>query len=317
MVGSYPKLPFLILPLTRLEVPGWGKLMSLFHVLDEQRNSLWKAAPDRTIRGKQHGYKMTLKLSDWSQRLSYFLGRYHEDSLQLLMSVCLCPGDRFVDVGANIGLITLHGSWLVGTGGRIDSFEPNPECSKIVEDIIRINQITNIAFHNAALSESKGDAVLTLFEDHLGGSTLANVVADPNAHVSGTVSVRTEVGDDVLASDPRPIKLIKIDVEGFELNVLKGLTTTLVTSHPIVVTEVIEGQLNAAGSGRKDLTAFFERLGYKPYGLASHRIGRRLRLKLDDLGEDVVAAPHLDFVWLHPGSPSASILTPCISPNSQ
>ena len=118
---------------------------------------------------------------------------------------------------------------------------------------------------------------MTLFRENMGASTLVDEPADSSLHITSKVPVLTEVGDEVLASDPRPIRLIKIDVEGFELKVLRGLTRTLAASHPVVITEVLEGQLNAAGSGRKDLVAFFLGLGYEPYGLASHRAGTRLR----------------------------------------
>jgi FkbM family methyltransferase len=313
MIGSYPKLPFLILPLTRLEVPGWGKLLGLFNIIGRNSDHLWVAAPERTIRGKPHGYKMTLRLSAWSPCLSYFIGRYHEDSLQLLMSVCLRPGDRFADIGANIGLITLYAPWLVGDRGRVDSFEPNPACCDIIEKHLGMNRITNIALHRCALAESRGEAFLTLFEESDAASTLAVVPADPALHISDTIPVQTEVGDVVLGCDPRPIALMKIDVEGFELSVLKGLTRTLEAFHPVVVTEVLEGQLNAAGSGREQLAAFFRGLGYMPYGLASRRLDRRLRLRLDKLGEDILAAPHYDFVWIHPASPSATLCVPYIN----
>ena len=56
-----------------------------------------------------------------------------------------------MDVGAaNIGLITLYGSWLVGPEGRVDSFEPNPACYNIVEKNLAMNQIRNVVLHKVA-----------------------------------------------------------------------------------------------------------------------------------------------------------------------
>jgi FkbM family methyltransferase len=282
--------------------------MRLFHVIDQKYYPLWAEAPIKTIREKQHGYKIILDLSDWSQRLSYFLGRYHDDSLQALMSRCLVSGDRFVDVGTNIGLVTLFGARLVGKEGQVDGFEPNPTCFETVKKCLDINQIENVRLHNLALSETRGNAVLSIHSFSNGSATLASVKADSRLHIKETVAVHTEVGDDVLAADPRPIKLIKIDVEGYEHSVLKGLKKTLAEFKPIVVTEVIEGQLNAAGSGRKQLVSFFQELGYRPYGLGSYKIGRRIHLRLDEIGNEVVEAPHLDFVWIHPGSTAAATL---------
>ena len=56
----------------------------------------WAQAPIVTLRGKNHGYQMRLDLSDWSQRLTYFLGRYYELGVQRVLDVTLKPGARFV-----------------------------------------------------------------------------------------------------------------------------------------------------------------------------------------------------------------------------
>jgi precorrin-6B methylase 2 len=69
---------------------------------------------------------MELDLAAWSERSAYFLGRFYDLNLQMLMIQILKPGDRFVDIGANIGMLSILAARLVGPSGRVESFEPNP-----------------------------------------------------------------------------------------------------------------------------------------------------------------------------------------------
>ena len=91
------------------------------------------------MRGKLHGYKMELDLRDWSEQMTYFLGRHSDLPLQLAMMALLKPGDRFVDVGTNIGMITLLAARLVGPEGRVDAIEPNPACCARVRRSLTLN----------------------------------------------------------------------------------------------------------------------------------------------------------------------------------
>lgn len=76
----------------------------------------------------------------------------------LALSECLEPGDRFVDVGANIGMITLQAARLVGPSGRVESFEPNPNCFATLERHLAINGIENVVAHRVGLSDTSGSA---------------------------------------------------------------------------------------------------------------------------------------------------------------
>jgi hypothetical protein len=75
------------------ELPGWGRLYSRF-VGDYRRDASWAGEPSRTIRGKLHGYEIDLDLSRWSERATYFLGRFYDLENQLLPTRILRPGDR-------------------------------------------------------------------------------------------------------------------------------------------------------------------------------------------------------------------------------
>lgn len=284
----YPRLPFLLLPYTRRELPGWGKLLKLTCALNTNDDARWKGAPTKLLRGKHHGYVMRLNLSDWSQRMTYFTGRYYELGVQLVLDFTLVRGDRFIDIGANIGMISLHASALVGPTGRVDSFEPNPECVDAIKYILRINEIENTNVHAYALSDHPGEMRLNLTSDHSGTATLAD-----SADVTRSIPVTVKVGDEMLLEGPT-IKAIKIDVEGFELHVIFGIRKVLESSTPILITELIEHQLAKAGTSVVEVSSFLNSLGYIPHGIGSFRQGLKHKLVLyRTLGKCN------DAVWIH------------------
>ena len=234
----YPRLPFLVLPYTRAELPGWRIPLALTGGLVSVADTRWQNAPKVTIRGKDHGYLMELELSDWAERYTFFLGRYYEMGVQRVLDAILMPGDRFVDIGANIGMITLHARSLIGSTGRIDCFEPNPECVERLRRHLQINNIENVTIHTCALSDKVGNSNLNLSSEHSGTATLTEV-----DEVKRTLPVTVCVGDDLLMEGPR-INVMKVDVEGYEMKVLKGLARTLEKFRPIIITELIEAHIH-------------------------------------------------------------------------
>ena len=117
------------------EFPGWGRLYGRF-VGGYTSDLDWADAGSRRVRGKLHGYVMDLDIAKWSQRSTYFLGRYYDLPTQLLCQAALRVGDHVVDVGANIGMISLLASAIVGPTGRVDAFEPNPLCAQKIRQTL-------------------------------------------------------------------------------------------------------------------------------------------------------------------------------------
>src|SRR3954469_12339763 len=107
---AFPLMARLAVPYARLELPGWGKVLRAAGVY---RHDCWDGAPTRVIRGKLHGYTMRLSLESWSERQIYFLGRYYKLDTQSFLMACARPGETVVDVGGNIGMMTLLASRLV------------------------------------------------------------------------------------------------------------------------------------------------------------------------------------------------------------
>ncbi len=147
-----------------------------------------------------------------------FLGEYEPTQTDWLKE-CLSPGDRFVDLGANFGYYTSLASKIVGDAGRVIAFEPSPRAAQVIRDMIAENEIKNVHLVQAAVGEKDGKIEIFMPSN--------NGTHSPSALFSDPTFTRLQVP--LIALDHygplnvgTPIKLIKIDVEGFEPNVIKG-----------------------------------------------------------------------------------------------
>ncbi len=264
----------------RAELPAWGLL---YDRLIARRAERWRGAGFARVRGKLHGYTMDLDLSNWSERLTWFLGRYHDLPIQLAFEQVLRPGDCFVDVGANIGMLTLAARHLVGEAGRVVACEPNPRLHERIVALVRDNALANVDVISTALGEGPGAAELHEYGDHTGWGSLS-----PSGPLGAPQTRKWQVpvarGDDVLAQlDPSQPLAIKIDVEGFEVPVLRGLAKTLRTRAPLVFVEVADAHQRRAGFSAQELRDQLEGIGYRAFVLRLRR--RRL------FGRSLVMAP--------------------------
>jgi FkbM family methyltransferase len=267
-----PTLPFLFRPYLLRELPGWGKL---YHGLKihgvDNTSERWRDAPTRTIRGKDHGYQMTLDLRDDLQRATYFLGRYYDLALQLCYDAVIDPGDTFIDVGANIGMTALHAAHLVGPGGKVIAVEPQAECCDFIRRTLAMNNIKHVELINAGLADKPG--VLTL--NVIGGGTILSTFAE--CEIETLVREKRNVpvmrGDDLVNEREIVGKLIiKIDVEGFERPVLDGLCGTIQEYRPMVMTEM--------NAGREGIFEYFSSREYQCFVIDIARRGFKWGLDL-------------------------------------
>ena len=125
--------------------------------------------------------------------------------------------DLFVDIGANIGSYTVLAGGHVGA--KVVSIEPVPKTFEYLKTNIAINHINdNVMVYNFALGNEKGQIAFTSTLD-----TMNHVATEPEEN---TIQVPVETLDAILEKEKEPL-LLKIDVEGFETNVLKGASQTL------------------------------------------------------------------------------------------
>lgn len=134
------------------------------------------------------------------------------------MSHCLRQGDVFLDVGASVGQMSLYASELVGPHGHVLSIEPHPVRSASLALAVAINQRTNISVVPTGLGTEAGPR--RLYTDRVSPSMVAVPAAEGQAPF---VIAEVQSLDSLLqARQLQEVRMMKIDVEGFELEVLRG-----------------------------------------------------------------------------------------------
>ncbi|HZW91448.1 MAG TPA: FkbM family methyltransferase [Candidatus Eremiobacteraceae bacterium] len=218
---------------------------------------LWsRLLPPVYLPYKFEGGWIYLNLRESSMMLQRALGRYEPEKHQALRHF-LRPGATFVDVGCNKGDFALAAARLVGSGGRVLAFEPHPENCRWTRKSIAKNGYRNIDLQQLALSDTNGTATLHLGEKS-GFHSLIGGLAQRN---EGTIAVKTRRLDDLLLGMGW-IDAIKIDVEGAEMQVLRGAQETLAAQRSLAVLLDVHSHL---GVNAEEVCAFLRGLGFTLY----------------------------------------------------
>jgi FkbM family methyltransferase len=180
-------------------------------------------------------------------------------------------GDLVIDVGANIGVLTCLFARWVGRNGRVIAIEPEPiNIAALQRRPKRRNLLPTVEIIPAAAGDCNGRARLRITPHHPGDHHL---VAYGDS-TGDTIDVDSVTLDGLLAARNLSCpSLLKIDVQGAELSVLRGAQQTLKRCHPIVLIEVDRYALARAGSGEHELSSYLAALGYAPHELST---GQRL-----------------------------------------
>jgi FkbM family methyltransferase len=187
-------------------------------------------------------------------------GRFSPELITLIKAI-VRPGASVVDVGAQLGYVTAHLADLVGPEGSVQSFEPDPNAIAQLRATVRANHHEWVKILPIALGASDGEI------DFYVSPTLGWSTAVPGTHRQGLTTVRVPVTTlDKLADAKmirRPVQFVKIDVEGFEVEVLEGMKALLEQDRPCVLAEVNPVLLKPNGRTTGDLLTALERPGYR------------------------------------------------------
>ncbi len=160
----------------------------------------------------------------------------NELHVQELLRDQLNPGAVFYDVGANIGFFGLLGARLVGMTGKVFAFEPVPQNAALVRENFALNGFTQAQVIAKAVANHAGQVDL-LLSRHPGGATLHTEVRPTDAE--RTITVEQVRLDDLVFGQHLPAPtFVKIDVEGAELEVLRGMQRLLAEIRPRLVFEI-------------------------------------------------------------------------------
>jgi FkbM family methyltransferase len=171
------------------------------------------------------------------------------------------PGDTFIDVGANVGVHTLCAAHAMQGNGRVIAFEPFPRTSELLKRTVTMNGLASICtVRQEAVSDQPGekDLYVGLVSAHHSLIELDNLVSASSPPVNVPV-VRL---DDVISLLDR-VDLIKIDVEGMELEVLNG-ARRIVSENPnmAIIAEFGPSHLQRSGHSAADWLDAFTKLGF-------------------------------------------------------
>lgn len=218
-----------------------------------------------------------LRLSEHMQRRIFWMGYYNKNIVALLNHI-LQSGMTVIDVGANIGEITLVCAKRVGQTGKVIAFEPIDHIADELQKNIERNHLRHVSVVRTGLSDT-ASSQLPIYascgresardENHGLASLYGNYTRNRPLQFIDITTL-----DSHLAQHPTDrVDLIKVDIEGAELPFLRGAEHTLRTHRPRLIIEVQDETASAAGYSASDVLDYLSGFGYR-----FHRIGRSGKL---------------------------------------
>lgn len=192
--------------------------------------------------------------------------------------------DTFFDVGANVGSYTLLASGYVGA--KSFAFEPVPSTFNILTLNVELNKLFNkVTLYNKALGGKKGHLKFSSTFD-----TINHVLAE-NESLNNSITVEVGILNEFKNHKP---SLLKIDVEGFETEVIKGANNILTDKDTKAIIIELNGSGDRYGYNEKDIHNYLKEIGYLPY---QYNPLNRTLSQISDFGSyNTIYINDLDFV---------------------
>lgn len=218
-------------------------------------------------------FRLRLRLCEHMQSQIFWFGYYSRDIVKVFDSI-LKPGMIVFDVGSNLGEIGLCASRRVGQSGKVFCFEPMSDLYESLVENIRVNGASNITAVNMGLSTE--ERRMTIFRSS--GPFRDGSIHDGLGTFYPTSTRNIEAGVvevqrlDKFCLDNRidRIDVLKIDVEGSELDVLRGASNCLKAFKPHVIVEVQSETSAASGSSPSEILNLLSSYGYVLYHIGRH-----------------------------------------------
>jgi FkbM family methyltransferase len=241
--------------------------------------------PNRMLMTDLSDFRLWFNSADREMGLLMSTGKYELQSVELIKKI-VNPGMTCIDVGAHIGFYTCLIASLVGAGGRVYAFEPMPSNYELLLKNIEENKFQErvLAYPNAC-----SDVHGKLHASKVSNMFVMGEVVD--AEYAAVEAIRL---DDVITDAGTIIDLIKLDAEGHEPAVIRGMTSIISRNKPIILSEINEYWLrHCSDSSAEEYLGLLMSLGYDVFDVKD--LGHPLResaLNLDVLDTlDVIALP--------------------------
>jgi FkbM family methyltransferase len=181
----------------------------------------------------------------------------------------LYPGATFIDVGANVGYVSAMGLGMVGPRGAVHSFEPVPAYHECLLRVAQMNPDYTLIANDFALGDGEGAATIDVpGKTQIGGNSMVPGFVK-RERVESTLNVQVKRLDAYLRQNRlSDIALIKIDVEGYELPVLRGASEFFERNRdrlPPIIVEIIPFVYERGNASLRELQEFMSAFGYTAY----------------------------------------------------
>lgn len=193
--------------------------------------------------------------NDGVGRLIFYFG-YHEPEIFHFLDTFLQDGMVFFDIGANIGIYSLYASKRIGSG-RVHCFEPFDETFSKLQVNISLNGINNAALNRVAVGDTVGRINLVVDEDS--SKNFVTEVEDSASIFSPIISLNQYADSNSIEH----IDYLKIDVEGYELKVIRGASNLIARQAiSVIQLELYEDFQKRAGGSVKEVVDILTASGY-------------------------------------------------------
>jgi FkbM family methyltransferase len=214
-------------------------------------------APNEEIRFR---WSYVVPFHDPGRRFFDYWG--HDGPELRMMWKILKAGMVFLDIGAYHGIYSLVAAKRLGAAAQVVAFEPSAEARRRLRMHLRWNGIDCVKVESRAVSSARSTA--TFFEVVSGDETRNGLRPPSSADVVAPVTVGTLSLDEYVAeAGLARIDLVKLDVEGGELEVLAGATRVLKEFRPVFICEVLDAAAEAWGYQAKETVARLQSFGYE------------------------------------------------------
>jgi len=239
-------------------LPGKERLSRWFKPSDQLKNSInngiaWLNDEDIAIYANTNNYIEWTVLSN---------GTY-ESEINKLIRISLKSGENALDIGGNIGLQSIRMSQCVGSAGKVYAFEPLNYLQQKFTKNITLNRADNVKLFPFALADAESEAEFAINTNSWNQGTFS--LGDNSSGVEKQL-VTIKIADNIPEIEQlESLSLIKIDVEGFEFQVLKGLQKTLQKHKPRIIFVYDGNYWTKIGYTITECCSYLELMGYQFY----------------------------------------------------
>jgi FkbM family methyltransferase len=216
------------------------------------------------------GAWILVPIDDWIGRTLYYFGDL-DPKITWVCKRIIRPGYTVLDIGANLGLISIVSRQIVGATGKIHAFEPQLTLTDFMRESLEKNGYSDVVVHNIALGIQRESKDLFIPVGHVGAASLKR---KPKKATRISVEIENATAYFTHLNLPS-IRLVKIDVEGYEAEIIEGASAFFETNRPDAILFEVGSDRNIPFFQRK-IVKRLSYLGYQFFDIRKSLLRMRL-----------------------------------------